>query len=302
MKSPANNFCGLDLQRDNISLVQFSTEENVITNIFLRTFFSDSGKDIWKTWQDELSALKSGRNSNMLQKNVVCSLPSEYAQIKHCMIDDGQKDWRESVEWEMSQQILGSRNDFVMDYELAEGVNAAGTKKYLAVAYRKELVDRTVEMLKTAKFMPCIIDLDIFGLINVFEANYPDKRAAVSLLVHTERTLTKLALTAGGAFLDYLTFDHDDDETFTDALGEKIKGFLSTADKTSDYEGPNVYLSGSYYLPSVRRGPLLEKIKGSEILNPFRKILCKAGVDQQQLQEHSPQLAVAVGLALRGRE
>jgi Tfp pilus assembly PilM family ATPase len=300
MKSHHANFCGLDLQKDNLSIVQFSGEENAVTLIALQPVSQGPGNDAWQIWQNELSAMKGRLKS--FSRDIICGIPSEYAQIKHCMIDDTEKDWREAVEWDMGQQILGPRGDYVIDYELAEAGHAAGVKKYLAVAYRKALVDQTTEMLQSVKLVPRIIDLDVFGLINVFEENYPEKRDDVSLLVHSERTLTKLVLTIDGAFLDFLSFEHSDEETFPNVLEEKIEGFISTAKKIGDGASESIYLSGSFFSPAARRGPILEKIAGSEILDPFKKIACQVAIDAHQLHEYSPQLSVAVGLALHGRE
>lgn len=299
MKSNDNNFCGLDLQKDNLSFVQFSNEENAVTLIALQPVSAGSGDDPWQLWQNELMAMKDRLKS--FSRNTICGMPSEFAQIKHCLIDDAAIDWREAVEWEMSQQIIGSRNEYVIDYELAEG-GGRGEKKYVTVAYRKELVTKTTEMLKIAKLVPRIIDLDIFGLINVFEANYPEKRADISLLVHAERSLTKMALSANGTFLDFCTFEHADEETFPAVLQKKIESLFSTMEKIRDGATENVYLSGSYFSPAARREPVLEMIEGSEILDPFRKIPCQVAIEAPQLREFSPQLAVAVGLALRGKE
>jgi Tfp pilus assembly PilM family ATPase len=296
MKSNNNNYCGLDLQKDNLSVVQFSNEENAVTLISLQPVSTGSGDDPWQTWQNELSAMKDRLKS--FSKNTICGIPSEYAQIKHCLIDDAAMDWREAVEWEMGQQILGLRNEYVIDYELAVG-GGRGAKKYMTVAYRKELVARTKEMLKMVKLVPRIIDLDI---INVFEANYPEKRDDVSLLVHVERSLTKMVLSTNGTFLDFCTFEHADEETFPDVLQKKIEGFLSPVEKIGDGAAESVYLTGSYFSPAARREPVLETITGSEILDPFRKIPCQVAIEAPQLREFSPQLAVAVGLALRGKE
>lgn len=299
MKSHNADFCGLDLQKDNLSFVQFSNEENAVTLIALQPVSQGAGNDAWQIWRNELAAMKGRLKS--FSRNIICGIPSEFAQIKHCMIDDVEKDWREAVEWEIGQQIIGSRNDYVIDYELAER-RGKGVKTYLAVAYRKALVEQTAAMLRKFKFVPRIIDLDIFGLFNAFEANYPEKRDDVSLLVHSERALTKLALTSGGMLLDFTAFNYTDEETFPDVLKEKIDSFLSTVQKIGDGAAESVYLSGSYFSPAARHDPILEKINGSEILNPFRKIPCQVAIDEHQLREFSPQLSVAVGLALRGKE
>lgn len=298
MKSNAANFCGLDLQKDKLSFVQFSTEENAVTLIALQPVSSGNSNDAWQIWLNGLSAMK-GR-LRYFTGDVVCGLPSEYAQIRHCLIDEEEKNWQEAVEWEIGQQILGTRDEYVIDYEQTTG--GGGTKKYLAVAYRKALVDRTVGILRKVKLTPRIIDLDIFGLINAFEVNYPEKRDDVSLLVHTEQTLTKLVLTGDGTFLDFYSFEHPDEGTFPGVLGEKIEGFLSSLQKTGDGAKERVYLAGSYFSPEARRKPILEKIPGAEMLDPFRKVPCQVAIDEQHLREYSTKLVVAVGLALRGKE
>jgi Tfp pilus assembly PilM family ATPase len=301
MKSRYSKFCGLDLQRDNLCFVVFSNEEDAVTRmIALRIESGDPAGDRWNIWRNDLLTKKNDLKS-FSRDAVICGLPSEYAQIKHCLVDGDEKEWREAVEWEMSQQIIGAPGDYSIDYEPA-GSGATGTKKYLAVAYRKEIVARTTEMLKSVRLAPRIIDLDLFGLINIFEANYPENRDDISLLVHAERTLTKLVLTTDGTFVDCLSFDHYDEETFGELLKEKIEAFLATVPEIGDGSTENIYLSGSYFLSAARRESVLASIAGSEMLNPFRKVLCRAPIDEHQVSEFSPMFAVAAGLALRGKD
>jgi Tfp pilus assembly PilM family ATPase len=299
MKNQQTIFCGLDLQKDNISFVNFSVEEQAIKDVFLRRVSPLDAGDSWQRWRKELAAMKSGVKT--YANSLVCGLPSEFAHIKFCLVDKAEKDPEDAIAWEIGQQINGFLDDYVIDHQKMPD-SGAGTKKFLTVAYRKSLVEQTADMLRSVKLSPVIFDLDVFGLVNIFEANYPEKLDEASLLVHSEPHMTKLALTRNGAFVDFHAFAHSDEESLPDLLSKAIAGFLSEQQKEDGELPGNTYLAGSVFSTIVERESFLDKIPRSKILDPFRKIPCHAPVDEQHLKESAPQLAVAAGLAVRGKE
>jgi Tfp pilus assembly PilM family ATPase len=298
-----SSFCGLDLQRDYFSIVQYSAEERAVTLLsIVSPFGAEAAADEWKTWKN---VLKKNRG-RLLSYNpsVVCSMPSEYAVIKLIPIDADEENTGETLRWELGQQIVGSIDDYVFDFEEVAGAAGAATRKFLAVAYRRELVNRMAGMVRSVKMDPQIVDIDIFGLMNVFEANYRDKKKVPSLLVHSELDVTKFVLTHRGAFRDYHCFEHKtgsmDAAGFAVALSAEIDRFLSASGTVAASTG--IYISGSYFRQSTIRDIFFEKVTGADVLNPFREIKCRALIEEDQFQEYSTQLAVAVGLALRGSE
>ena len=306
MKSHNTSVCGLDFQKEYISVVQYSPEENAVTLISIQPFADEAAHDAWKQREQELKSIK-GR-LRFFSPAVTCGIPAECAVVKICLLDANERNVDEALTWELAQQINGSLDEYAFDFEEIRPGGAAGspTKKFLAAAYRQEIVTRLAGIARSVKFEPRGIGLDIFGLVNAFEANYPDRKSALSLLVHSERHSTKLVLTQNGSFLDFHCFEHTtapvDSLGFATALAGEIGRFLATAKVPGDAEArAGVYASGSFFQQADVRDALFEKVMGAEMLNPFRYIKCQVAIDEQQLQEYSTQLAVAVGLALQGR-
>ncbi len=300
MKSKTAGFCGLDIQKEYFSIVQYSSEDHMVTDLDIHSFPAESGIDEWKTWKNELKN-RRGR-LRFFSPSVVCSMPSEYALIKPVMLDADEQDIAGTIQWELGQQVIGTLDEYVFDYEEIRGAPDEPVKKFLAVAYRRELVNRMAGLVRSVNLKPAIVDLDIFGLVNVFEFNYSDKKAEPCLIIHSEFDLTKFVLTYNGGFLDYHCFEHKtgsvDAGGFAVALSAETDRFLAAMQKTGGRIP--VYITGSYFQQTFSREAFFEKVPGAEVLNPFRAIKCQVKIDEQQFQEYSTQLAVAVGLALRG--
>jgi Tfp pilus assembly PilM family ATPase len=302
MKVNTPSFCGLDLQRDYFSIIQYSPEEQAMTLLSIQPFSAETGTNPWKTWKNELKNSK-GR-LRFFSPAVICGMPSECAVIKIITLDADEEHIDEAIEWEFGQQIIGSVDEYVFDYEEMEGAPDAATRKFLVVAYRQDQVNRMAGIVRSVKLAPQVIDLDIFGLVNIFSANYTDRKAKASLLIHTEYELTKLVLTRNGEFRDFHCFEHAsgsiDAAGFAMVLSAEIDRFLAGAEKSDGRTG--IYITGSYFQQAFSRDAFFEKVPHAELLNPFRTINCQVKIEEQQIQEYSTQLAVAAGLALRGGE
>ena len=115
--------------------------------------------------------------------------------------------------------------------------------------------------------------------------------------------MTKLVLTQNGDFLDFHCFEHKDATVntvgFASTAATEIDRFLSAA---AIGGRPGIYATGSNFQQIVNREAFFRRVQGAEILNPFRAIKCQVTIDEQQLQDYSMQLAVAVGLSWRGTE
>jgi Tfp pilus assembly PilM family ATPase len=303
MKSTTASVCGLDLQRDYFSIVQYSKEEGAVTLLsIVSPFTEETDGDGWKTWKNELK--KNRGRLLSYSPSVACSMPSEYAVIKRIAVDADEQNIDETIRWELGQQIVGSLDEYVFDYEEIPGAPEAATRKYLVVAYRRELVNKMAGIVRGVKMDPRVVDLDIFGLMNAFEANYKDKKDRPSLLIHSELETTKFVLTQNGGFRDYHCFEHKtgaiDAAGFAVVLSAEIDRFLAGTGKVDGSIG--IYVSGSYFQQSASRNAFFEKVPGAEALNPFREIKCQMAIEEERFLEYSMQLAVAVGLALRGSE
>ncbi|MBN1130330.1 MAG: pilus assembly protein PilM [Chitinispirillaceae bacterium] len=304
MKTSTKSCCGLDLQKEYLSAVLYFADKRAATPIILKPFPlpADTAASPWSTWEGEIRSIKS--QLKQYASSVICSIPADYAVIKVCALDADEEAAREVIEWELGQQIIGSVDDYLFDYEKKAAGAAEAVKKYLVAAYRKEYVQRLAGMVRKIGVEPHVIDLDLFGLVNAFEANYPEKTASPALLIHCETQMTKLVLTVEGAFIDYHCFEHTggfmDPAAYGAALAAEIDRFLATPSLAGARAESGTYCTGSFLKQAENRATVLQEINGAELLNPFREIKCQLeDIEERQLLEHSTQLAVATGLSLR---
>ena len=225
------------------------------------------------------------------------AIPAQYAVVKLVTLDADEPSVEEALEWELTQHLVGEPDDFVFDAQEMTGIVTGRTRTFLLAAYRRTLVEQTADMVRSANFKPLAIGLDIFGLINAFEANYRERSAAPCLLVHCEEAITKLILSRSGEFLDFHCFNNHndaiDEKSFTATVASEIDRFCRAGRPEA------IYVTGSWFQQILRRETFFETVKGAELLNPFREVKCQVVIDGQQLKDSSTQLAVAVGLALQ---
>jgi hypothetical protein len=69
MKSKGMGFCGLDMQKEYFSIVQYSPEEQAITLFDIHSFPAETGIDEWKTWKNELK--NRGRRLRFFSPSIV---------------------------------------------------------------------------------------------------------------------------------------------------------------------------------------------------------------------------------------
>ena len=300
MASPRNTIGGLDINRTEICYTRCLPESRLIANVCIQPL-EIGADDYWGTvhsaFDDFLKEFK------IPGENIVSSLPGEYAIIKKISLESDEEDIDDAVEWELSQQIIGSIDEYVYDYQLLNDNGGGDFQNYLVVGYRGTAVDKITKLLKSKKLNPIIIDLDIFALVNVYEINYEDRITIPALIIFSDTLRTKLIATVNGNFYDVEMFDHTEEvqavESYIEVLNENINKLLAYNKKFAELGGMQLYLAGSYFSKPETVEAVLGRVKNSEVLFPFRKITCSAGMDDEKLREFSPQLAVSVGLALR---
>ncbi len=295
MKQRADCFCGIDFQGDYFSAVEYSLTERAVTLIFIQPFPAGKRAEEWKVWRREL---KNGKpRLGLFCTSIAGAIPAQYAVINLATLDADEPSVEEALEWELTQHLSGERADFIFDAQEMTGIADGRTRTFLLAAYRRTLVEQTTDMIRSAGFDPLAIGLDIFGLINAFEANYRERPAAPCLLVHCEEAITKLVLSRSGEFLDFHCFnnrnDAGDEKGFTAKVASEIDRFCRAGRPEA------IYATGSWFRQITRREAFFETVKGAELLDPFREVKCQVEIDGQQLSDYSTQLAVAVGLALQ---
>ena len=303
MAKDKESITGITISKDAVCLAQYVPEEKVVANISIQPI-DLPGDDFWESAEEALKEL--GRTMKLSGENVVASLPGEHAVIRTLCLDADEDNSDETLEWEFSQQIIGSRDEYVYDFEKQAASPKAGLDQFLVVGYRTEALNKLIRLLRANKLNPVIVDLDVFALINVHEANYDDNASAPSLLVLAEEKLTKCVLAKSGSFVDVEIIKHEADVQTVDAyaalLNNAIGKMLACNPGLAARESLSVYLSGSLLSDAQFAQELEKAVQNAEILYPFRKISCGTGMAEEDLRKYSPQLAVAIGLALRETE
>jgi Tfp pilus assembly PilM family ATPase len=301
MKNSSKTISGLDIQREYVSVAQYSHDENAVLLVAIQPVSIIAGRDLGEQISDDLKELRG--KFKFTSPDIVCSIPSEYAVVKHIQIDNEDETPQDALEWELSQQVIGSIDEYVFDFQ-ETGVVSDTQKSFLAVAYRKDTVHSISSTIKKNRLNPVVVDLDIFALINVFEANYPEKIELPAVIIHSENDKTKLILTRNGDFIDYECFEHEtgslDPLTFAEKNRSELDKLLSLNYSVLENNPVGIFFTGSIYSQQQYCDVIIDKLGNGELLDPFRKIGCRVGVNEEQLKTYKSQLAVAVGLAYRG--
>lgn len=303
MKTTRKYLSGLDIQSDYLSIAQYSPQENAVLSVAIQPFSVDKGGDCWECAEQELKKLKN--KFKFYSPEVAFSLPSEHGIIKHIQLESEETEVGELIEWELAQQIIGSIDEYSFDFQECSP-EENNLKNYLAVAFRNTLVERFSVLLKGMKLYPQVIDLDAFAIINTFEANYRERIYTPAVIVHGESEKSKMILTRNGDYIDMECFSYAYDslnaESYSMQLQSEINRLLSLNQRIDIQPRVSLYFTGSLFSQVEFRDAVLAKMGNGELLYPFRKVGCRIAIDSDQLMTYAPQLAVAVGLALRGNE
>jgi Tfp pilus assembly PilM family ATPase len=301
MKQLNTTIAGLDIQSDYLTVAQYSPDEHAVMLVAIQPL-SGGGGIASDAVSAELGVLKGKFKFGSASIN--CSLSGEHAVIKKFPVEQNEKDPEAALQWELSQHIIGSVDEYAFDFQHC-GTGADGLDEYLTVAYRREQVRSFATVLKRHKLVCGIVDLDLFALVNVFEANFPEYTDRPVLLLHAEAARAKLIITHHGKYVDHDFFSYDDSpdpRTLAELLQQQAARLCSYATLSGGNAMIPVFATGSLFA----QADFLETVQSVSgnvaLLHPFKKIGCRVGVDNEQLAAYLPQLAVAVGCALRGND
>jgi Tfp pilus assembly PilM family ATPase len=302
MKKTTNYISGLDIQREYISIAQYSPDEKAVFNVAIQPISSGDTLELWECAGKGLKELNV--KFKFSSRDIVCSLPTEYAIVKWIDVENEEPDLKGFLEWELSQQIIGSIDEYSFDFQECSSKPGNNAKEYLVVAYRNEHVQKIASFIKELKLIPQIVDLDVFAIVNTFEANYPERISEPTILIHGEGEKTKIIFTRNGIFIDLECLDYTygtiTPEIYAQKLNQEIGRILSKNQVAVTQENLNVFFTGALFSQAEYTESVSAEIGRGNLLNPFRKIGCRVGVENEQLMAYASQLAVAVGLAIRG--
>jgi type IV pilus assembly protein PilM len=272
-------------------------------------------------------------------KNAVISISGHSVIIKKVSIPKmSEKELREAVPWELEQYIPQSIEDVNYDFQILPGQTPEGNMDILIVAAKKDVTNDYINVVNDAGLNPVVVDVDVFALENMYEANYPESGGVVALvnigasvtniniLKNGISVFTRDITTGGNQFTELIQkeFDVGYDEAekmknslgrpdvspeldrisqdFTDLISGEIKRTLDFFSTTLWREKVDKIMlgGGTAKVPRIRE--VLEDITNTpvELLNPFRNILYSPNdFDPEYILDIAPKMGVTIGLALR---
>jgi Tfp pilus assembly PilM family ATPase len=291
---------GIEIKKEHISIAQYSPSTRTVVNASLII----APLDETESSDGDIAALKPNMKKliGRMQaegQGAIVSVPSDFAVVKKVMLDRSETDVREAIEWELSQQIIGSLDDYAFDFAPC-GNDEADVKWYCAVAYKNAGVQKVVGLLKASKLAPVAVDLDMFALINVFEANYPDMVSSPSLIIHGRDETTNIIVTQNGTFVDFEIVAHksglSSSDSYADILRETIaRNFQQAASAP-------LFCTGTPFSQQDFAEGVFSHLGNAQMLNPFATVQSRIEIPETDLQKCLPYLSVAIGLAIRGDE
>jgi type IV pilus assembly protein PilM len=245
----------------------------------------------------------------------------------------------DQIAWEAEQYIPFDINDVNLDFEILDSdLSATGKMTVLLVASKKEIINEYVSVFNEAGLKLVVVDVDSFAVQNIFELNYtPSENEVVALInigasimnlnvvkggvslftrdvqmggnLYTEEIQRQFAVSSQDAEHIKITSDFPDkarltelisrvNETLSLEIHRSLDFYNSTAE---DQKIGKVYLSGGCAKVARLADAVSQRLgMPVELLNPLQKILCnEKEFDPEYLQEISPFIAVAAGLAMR---
>jgi Tfp pilus assembly PilM family ATPase len=301
-KSAGTN--GLDIQRDYICFAQYSPQDMAVRQVAVQPFSADGSGGFWGAVSAQLASLR--RKVKFAGSDVVCSLPCDMAVVRTLEAESDERDQDGILRFELAAGLLGDIGEYAFDFYEVDPGGMADMRKYLAAALRKETLAKLRKAVRGAKLNPYIVDVDVFALTNVFQANYRDLFTGAAVLALGEHRRTKLVLVSNTSYIDYGVVEYDVDERGADGYVEAFNGevWRLASANSAFLQGVSapVYLAGGLFADRDFSASVRAGVPKSGMLNPFRKLQCTAGMDASQLEANACRIAVSVGLALRGEE
>ena len=138
-----------------------------------------------------------------IQSNqVVTAISGHSVIVKKVSIHlQDEEDLAEAVRWEAGQHLPFDIADVNFDFQVL-GENAeTGMLDILFVAVKKDMIQAHINVVKQAKKIPVILDVDAFALQNAYEFNYEPEQGNTVALLNIGANKMMINLVSGTEFL-----------------------------------------------------------------------------------------------------
>lgn len=278
------------------------------------------------------------KKAKIRQREVGLSVSGQSAIIRNIAVPImTAEELAEQIQWEAEQHIPFDIKEVYVDYQVLRRDEESGQMDLLLVAAKRDQINDYVQLARDARLKPVVCDIDAFSIQNLFQLSrgWPGGQQAVAIL-NVGASLTSLNVVAGGASAfrrdivsggnliteqvqKALGVSYDEAnslkcspnldkevapvvEAAADSIAAEIQRSLDFFMATSgDVEIGRVYLTGgTAKLPFLAQAIERRARVIVEHWEPVERLeVDNKRVDSRELSEVSPQLAVALGLALR---
>jgi len=116
---------------------------------------------------------KMFRELRISQKEVALSISGNSVIIKKLNLPlMKREELEEQIQWEAEQHIPFDISEVEIDYNVLSEQPDTGQMDVLLVAAKKDEIQDLVEVVKEARLIPLVVDIDAFAIQNVYELNY----------------------------------------------------------------------------------------------------------------------------------
>jgi type IV pilus assembly protein PilM len=282
------------------------------------------------------------KNEHIQNDHVITSISGHSVIVKKISIHlHDENDLAESIRWEAAQNLPFDIDDVNFDFQVIGENVTTEMLDVLFVAVKKDRIQSYINVFSKAKKTPVILDVDAFALQNAYEHNYEPRdnntaallnigasKMMLNLVSGTEFLFTRDISVGGQRYTEFLQkeFNINFDQAQALKLGEEING-ISPSDvqyviesvteiismevqKTFDFfKSTSTVKTIDRMLVSggaAHTHGLIDALCGNldipvEKFDSFRRIQ----VDSKRfpmIKEQAPDMAIAVGLALRSDE
>ncbi|MCA1640495.1 MAG: pilus assembly protein PilM [Acidobacteria bacterium] len=298
-----NNLVGLDIGSSSVKAVELQGKLGslVLLNLAHESLQPDSVVDGQIMELNSVSqTIASIFQSNQIKtERVAAGVSGSSVIVKNIIVPPmSEAELEESIDWHAEEHIPFDIADVSLDYQIV-GSNADSLSVLMA-ACKRDFVANIKQAIQLAGKEPVIIDVDAFALQNCYEVNYdPQPNQAVALLnigastmniniVQGTRSVFTRDVSVGGN--QYTSLLQKELYRATSDDGEGAVQKILVSGGGSKLPGLADFLTNRFEIPV-------------EHFDPFRNIKIDARrFDPEYLKEVVPEMAVAVGLALRGVE
>jgi type IV pilus assembly protein PilM len=142
---------------------------------------------------------KMFRDLRISQREVALSISGNSVIIKKLNLPlMKREELEEQIQWEAEQHIPFDIAEVEIDYNVLSEQPEAGQMDVLLVAAKKDEIQDLIEVVKEARLLPMVVDIDAFAVQNVYELNYGFSANETLALLNIGAEVTTVNIVHGG--------------------------------------------------------------------------------------------------------